>query len=92
LRERAGRLAQLFPSAVVVMGHTHLPEVFQTAAQSLYVNLGAWAEEETPDGRAPALPATRTHLVLTRDRLGPTAQLLTWGDGAPHPFEPRAVS
>src|SRR4051812_32875061 len=27
LRERAGRLAQLFPSAVVVMGHTHLPEV-----------------------------------------------------------------
>ena len=92
LRERAGRLAQLFPSAVVVMGHTHLPEVFKTAAQSLYVNLGAWAEEETPDGRAPALPATRTHLVLTRHSHGPTAQLLTWGDGAPRPFEPRTVS
>jgi UDP-2,3-diacylglucosamine pyrophosphatase LpxH len=92
LRERAGRLAQLFPSAVVVMGHTHLPEIHKTAAQSLYINLGAWAEEETPDGRAPALPATRTHLVLTRNSLGPSAQLLTWGDGAPRPFEPRAAS
>ena len=88
LRERAGRLARLFPSAVIVMGHTHLPEVRKTAAQSTYVNLGAWAEEELPDGRAPALPATRTHLVLTREAAGTTAQLLTWGDGAPRPFHP----
>jgi UDP-2,3-diacylglucosamine pyrophosphatase LpxH len=88
LRERAGRLARLFPSAVIVMGHTHVPEVRKTADHSTYMNLGAWAEEELPDGRAPALPATRTHLVLTREAAGTTAQLMTWGDGAPHPFHP----
>jgi UDP-2,3-diacylglucosamine pyrophosphatase LpxH len=88
LRERAGRLASLFPSAIIVMGHTHLPEVRKTTDQSTYVNLGAWAEEELPDGRAPALPATRTHLVLTHAAAGATAQLMTWGDGAPRPFHP----
>ena len=87
LRERAGRLARLFPSAVVVMGHTHLPEFRRAADQSLYVNLGAWAEEEPPQGRAPALPATRTHLVLTRAPTGAVTQLMTWGDGAPRPFQ-----
>lgn len=88
LRERAGRLAALFPSAVVVMGHTHLPEFRKNTDQSLYVNLGTWAEEEPPAGRAAALPATRTHLVLTRAPTGATAELLTWGDGAPRPFAP----
>jgi hypothetical protein len=87
LRERAGSVARLFPAAVVVMGHTHLPEVVPTAARSTYVNLGGWAEEEAPEGRLPALPATRTHLVLTRAATGPTAQLMAWRDGAPCPFQ-----
>lgn len=87
LRERAGSVARLFPAAVVVMGHTHLPEVGPTAARATYVNLGGWAEEEAPEGRLPALPATRTHLVLTRAAAGPTAQLMTWRDGAPCPFQ-----
>jgi len=87
LRDRAGSVARLFPAAVVVMGHTHLPEVRPTDVQSTYVNLGGWAEEEAPEGRLPALPATRTHLVLTRAAAGPTAQLMTWRDGAPCPFQ-----
>ena len=57
LRDRADSVARLFPAAVVVMGHTHLPEVRPTAVQSTYVNLGGWAEEEAPEGRVPALPA-----------------------------------
>ncbi|HTV17611.1 MAG TPA: metallophosphoesterase [Polyangiaceae bacterium] len=87
LRERAGSVARLFPAAVVVMGHTHLPEMRPTSAQSTYVNLGAWAEEEPVDGRSPALPATRTHLLITRSGGAPSAQLLTWSDGGPQPFD-----
>lgn len=87
LRERAARVARLFPSAVVAMGHTHLPEVRPSGERSTYVNLGAWAEEETPAGRTPALPATRTHLVLTRQAAADaTAQLMTWDAGRPRPF------
>jgi hypothetical protein len=86
LRARADGVARLFPAPVVVMGHTHLPEVHSTAERSTYFNLGGWAEQDASDGRAPALPATRTHLVLTRAVAGDTAQLLTWGDGAPRPF------
>jgi len=86
LRDRAGRVARLFPAAVVVMGHTHLPEVRSTGVQATYFNLGGWAEQEASDGHAPTLRATRTHLVLTREVAGPSARLLTWDDGAPHPF------
>jgi len=89
LRERAGSLAQLFPAAVVVMGHTHLPEMRPTAERSTYVNLGAWAEEDPVDGRSPALPATRTHLLITRTGGAPNAQLMQWGDSGPQPFATR---
>jgi len=87
LRERAASVARLFPAAVVVMGHTHLPEVRPTAERSTYVNLGAWAEEDPVDGRSPALPATRTHLLITRTGGTPSAQLLQWSDGGPQPFD-----
>jgi UDP-2,3-diacylglucosamine pyrophosphatase LpxH len=87
LRERAAGIARLFPAAVVVMGHTHLPEMRPTAERSTYINLGAWAEEEPVDGRAPALPATRTHLLLTRTGGAASAQLMTWSDGGPKPFD-----
>jgi UDP-2,3-diacylglucosamine pyrophosphatase LpxH len=79
LRERSVRVAKLFPAAFVVMGHTHLPEMTR-AARTTYVNLGAWGEEETPDGKPTALPATRTHLVLARNGSGSdvTAELRAW--------------
>jgi predicted phosphodiesterase len=86
LRERAARVARLFPAAFVVMGHTHLPEMKPTAASVTYVNLGAWAEEESPDGTPGALPATRTHLVVTCDGETPSAELRIWDVDGPRPF------
>lgn len=86
LRERAASVARLFPAAVVVMGHTHLPEIRPTAERSTYVNLGAWAEEDPIDGRCSTLPATRTHLLITRSAGATSAQLLTWCDGGPQPY------
>ena len=83
LRDGAQRVASIFPAAFVVMGHTHLPEVVvqEDGAQGThtYVNLGAWAEEDPPEGSGlPRLPASRTHLVV-RDVDGkPVASLLKW--------------
>jgi hypothetical protein len=79
LREHAPRIAALFPAAFVVMGHTHCPEVRRGEnGDATYVNLGAWAEEETEDGRASSLPASRTHLVLQYVDGLPVAQLFRW--------------
>jgi UDP-2,3-diacylglucosamine pyrophosphatase LpxH len=85
LRERSARLARLFPAAFIVMGHTHLPETRATQS-STYVNLGAWAEDEAPEGFEQDLPATRTHLVVTLGADHPVAELLAWGDSGPVPF------
>jgi UDP-2,3-diacylglucosamine pyrophosphatase LpxH len=87
LRERSALVAHLFPAAFIVMGHTHLPEVKATAEHSTYVNLGAWAEEESPDGSPCALPATRTHLVLTTVGDTPSAELRIWDGDGPRPFQ-----
>lgn len=82
LRERATRVAALLPTAFVVMGHTHLPEMRATGFRDrTYVNLGAWAEEEEQaldDDTAPPRPASRTHLVVEIDGDGPRAELLRW--------------
>lgn len=86
LRERSSSVARLFPAAFVVMGHTHLPETRATAERTTYVNLGAWAEDDVADGRAPSLPATRTHLVVVHDGAEPVAELLTWHTSGPLPF------
>lgn len=86
LRERSTRVARLFPAAFIVMGHTHLPETRPATADATYVNLGAWAEEDAPDGQLPSLPATRTHLVVQRVNGRPIAALLTWGPSGPEPF------
>ena len=78
LRERAARVAALFPAAFVVMGHTHLPEVGESAdGTATYVNLGAWAEEETPDS-SPGSPASRTHLVVEHVDGRPKGLLFRW--------------
>jgi UDP-2,3-diacylglucosamine pyrophosphatase LpxH len=87
LRERSALVARLFPAAFVVMGHTHLPEMKVTADRTTYVNLGAWAEEESPDGSPPALPATRTHFVLTSEGEKFAAELRIWDADGPRPFE-----
>ena len=68
----------MFPAAFIVMGHTHLPELSATCAESAYVNLGAWAEEELDAGESTSLPATRTHLVVQIIDGRPTAVLMQW--------------
>jgi len=80
LRERANHVAALLPTAFVVMGHTHLPEMRAAGrGDSTYVNLGAWAEEETDAlDEASKRPASRTHLVVEVDEGTPRAELLRW--------------
>jgi UDP-2,3-diacylglucosamine pyrophosphatase LpxH len=76
LRERAVRVAGLFPAAFVVMGHTHLPEVTSVATSpSTYVNLGAWAEGDEAGAEA----ASRTHFVVHAEDDGrASAELRIW--------------
>ncbi|MFZ5893463.1 MAG: metallophosphoesterase [Myxococcota bacterium] len=92
LRERSALVARLFPAALVVMGHTHLPETHAASETTTYVNLGAWAEDDVEDGHRPNLPATRTHLVVADDGDSPKVELLTWRDEGPAVFKPDALS
>jgi UDP-2,3-diacylglucosamine pyrophosphatase LpxH len=79
LREHAGRIARVFPAAFVVMGHTHMPEMRKSDdSEAVYVNVGAWAEEDESEGEAPALPASRTHLVVRSVDGQATAALMRW--------------
>jgi UDP-2,3-diacylglucosamine pyrophosphatase LpxH len=79
LRERAGRLAKLFPAAFVVMGHTHVPVKMPVAeGQATYINVGSWAEEEDQSDVSGGYKAARTHLVIHAEASGPVAEFLTW--------------
>jgi UDP-2,3-diacylglucosamine pyrophosphatase LpxH len=85
LRERAMRVAGLFPAAFVVMGHTHLPEMRPAkGGEAVYVNLGAWAEGD----EGPSEGASRTHLVVHAAADGrATAELRVWdAEAGPRPF------
>jgi hypothetical protein len=66
----------VFPAAFVVMGHTHLPEVRAADGGSTYVNLGAWAPEESDDDALDV--AAQTHLVVLDHPEGAVAELLVW--------------
>lgn len=75
LRERATRVARLFPAAFVVMGHTHLPEVRTEGSESTYVNLGAWNEDDPSAADA----SSRTHLVVHAEDDGrASGELRVW--------------
>jgi UDP-2,3-diacylglucosamine pyrophosphatase LpxH len=76
MRKGAARIAQLFPSRFVVMGHTHVP-ITETieGTTTTYVNLGGWAVDDL-DG--PPHEASRTHMVIRWVGGHPTAQLLRW--------------
>ena len=95
MRERAGKLAKLFPAAFVVMGHTHVPEripvtASATATATTYINLGSWAEEEETDREVwkLAFRAARTHLVIRPLAEGAEAEFLTWDpDTGPKRYE-----
>ncbi len=77
LAERASHLAQIFPAAFVVMGHTHVPQrVPVQEGAATYVNLGSWSEDEGDDEHY--AKAARTHLVIHPKPTGPSGELLTW--------------
>ncbi|HET9932033.1 MAG TPA: metallophosphoesterase, partial [Polyangiaceae bacterium] len=92
LRERSPLIARLFPAALVVMGHTHLPEKHVANDSTTYVNLGAWAEDDVEDGHTPNLPATRTHLVVADAGDESVTELFTWHDEGPAVFRPEPRS
>jgi hypothetical protein len=74
LRDRATRVTRLMPAAIVVMGHTHMPEVTAAAGGSpTYVNLGSW------DGDSNFAGGSRTHLVVHEREDGKSvAELFVW--------------
>jgi hypothetical protein len=78
--ERAAHLANLFPAAFVVMGHTHVP-VAVRAGDATYINVGSWAEDEAEPG-----PAARTHLVIDVGPNGAEARFCVWGPEGPRPL------
>lgn len=79
IRDRAQHIARLFPASFVVMGHTHVPTT-ERVGQSIYVNLGSWAEEEPDANEDPdkAYRAARTHLVVHDHGGRHEAQLYEW--------------
>jgi UDP-2,3-diacylglucosamine pyrophosphatase LpxH len=79
LREHAGRVAALLPAALVVMGHTHLPEVQRASdGTATYVNLGGWADDGSAPDDAAASRASRTHLVVQQAGGHTVATLMRW--------------
>lgn len=77
LRLRAQSVAGVLPAALVVMGHTHLPERSGCGETTTYVNLGSWAEGEGDEGLGAPFPASRTHLVIEAGRVH-DAELRVW--------------
>jgi UDP-2,3-diacylglucosamine pyrophosphatase LpxH len=95
LLDRAAQLANLFPAAFVVMGHTHVPQrTMVNDGAATYINVGSWAEEEAEPESSPssAYRAARTHLVIRSTEAGPVADLLAWDskDG-PRAYAPPPV-
>jgi len=84
---RAHDLAKLFPSSFIVMGHTHVPTTKPLDDETVYVNLGSWAEEEPDptDDPAKVYRAARTHLVVHAKSDRHEAHLCEWRSGeGPH--------
>lgn len=77
MSDRAGKLAALFPSSFVVMGHTHVP-LAETIGDATYINLGSWAEEEPEPSDAAPYRAARTHLVIHAREDRHEAHLCEW--------------
>ncbi|MBK8171202.1 MAG: metallophosphoesterase [Sandaracinaceae bacterium] len=77
LRRIAGNIAELVPARFVVMGHTHEAIMARVAANTTYVNLGAWAVDELAE-EASTKSAACTHLVIRHDETKkPQAEFFT---------------
>jgi UDP-2,3-diacylglucosamine pyrophosphatase LpxH len=89
--ERAPEVAKLFPASFVVMGHTHMPLV-RRVDRAVYVNVGAWAEEEPEPGVSKPYRAPRTHLVLHDRGDAHVAQLYAWTAEGPKELDRQEVA
>ncbi|MEM9190457.1 MAG: metallophosphoesterase [Myxococcota bacterium] len=75
MKRGADRIAELFPTKFVVMGHTHTPEIERLKSGATYVNLGHWGVDDL-DGEAEEPP--QTHLVIRWVDGAPEAEFLRW--------------
>lgn len=88
LRGGALTVSRELNAPLVVMGHTHAPEVAQFDGATRYVNLGSWAEGDPEEGLG-AIPASRTHLVVPRGSSA-SATLYAWEHTHPMEYRPPA--
>jgi UDP-2,3-diacylglucosamine pyrophosphatase LpxH len=90
LRGAAGLIQSRLDAPLIVMGHTHFPEIIPLGADARYVNLGAWFESEPTAGLTASL-ASRTHLVVPHNEQS-RATLYTWEHQSPREFDARKAS
>jgi len=64
MRSSADRIAQLFGTPWVVMGHVHEPTCEKTPSGAHYVNLGSWGHDDPPDEPASGHVSACTFLAL----------------------------
>jgi UDP-2,3-diacylglucosamine pyrophosphatase LpxH len=64
MRESADRIARLFNTPWVAMGHVHEPCVVPLPSGATYVNLGSWGHDDPPDEPASGHVSPCTFLTL----------------------------
>lgn len=80
LQQGAERIAELFHTRWVVMGHTHQPVCTELASGSRYVNLGSWGADDPPDERQGGHESSCTYLLLQRTDGAYAASFMRWDE------------
>lgn len=78
MQRSAAKIAALFGTRYVVMGHTHEPAFKEVAPGVRYVNLGSWGEDDPPDERGTHDQSPCSFLVLRFQDDDYQAQFLRW--------------
>ena len=89
------KIAALFDTPYVVMGHTHEPAFDEVGQGVRYVNLGSWGEDDPPDERAVHDQSPCTFFVLRAQGEHYQSQFLRWDalrGPVPFPFPSPPVS
>ncbi|MFT3924909.1 MAG: metallophosphoesterase [Myxococcales bacterium] len=88
MRRSAAKIAALFGTRYVVMGHTHEPVFDEVAPDVRYVNLGSWGEDDPPEERgAHDVPSPCSFMQLRYQHGDYQCQFLRWDSRrGPVPF------
>jgi hypothetical protein len=78
MQRSAAKIAALFQTRYVIMGHTHEPAFDEVAPGVRHVNLGSWGEDDPPDERAAHDQSPCTFFVLRAVDGDYQAQYLRW--------------